>query len=898
MGEVYRARDTRLNRDVALKVLPDVFATNAERLARFTREAQTLASLNDARIAHIHGLEESGDVRALVMEFVEGEDLAQRLTRGRIPLDEALVIAQQIAEGLEVAHEQGIVHRDLKPANVKLTPAGAVKILDFGLAKAMDALPSAAGVTVGQLPTITSPAMTAAGVILGTAAYMSPEQARGKAVDRRTDVWAFGCVLYEMLAGRRPFDGEDVPQVLAYVIEREPDWNALPAGTPPSIRRLLKRCLRKDPKERLQAIGDARVEMLDEGADAVSKGRRLSSAPMIAAVAGAAMLGILATWILMRGSPPSQPASIARVLLGVNPADRLLSGHRRDAGMNLGRPSRTSMVFSKDGRSIVFSGERNGRVQLYLRHLDQTDAMPIAGTEGAINPFLSPDGQSVGFYADGALKRVPLDGGPVIDICKTDLIYGAAWARDEIVFALQLGALSRVSANGGQPMPATTLQADAGELNHRLPQMLPDGTTVLFTALTSRFPSWDDTLIVAQSLATGRRKVLVEGGADARYVETGHLVFLRRGTLMAVPFDLKRLEVTGTPIGLVADVMQSANVLPVQLNSGAGQFAVSSSGSLVYATGGMFPQDRWTLVWVDRTGKTETLQMPPAAYAAPRLSPDGRRIAYHTTSGDWDLWTYDLSRGIAARIALAGQQSVPIWTPDGSRLTFASMPKQTQGLFLISPDGTGSPEFLAAPDGGGTLQPNAWTADGRTLAFSSNRDLWVMSRDQNTKPRVAVSSTPPLATAQADFSSDGRWLAYATTVDDSDRAEGQVYVQPYPALDRRERVSPQGGFAPLWSHDGRTLYYLENASADGPLKIRVMAVPVTTAPTFSAGTPRMLFEGRYRINGPFRNWDVTADGQRFLMVQEVPELTAHVSALVFVMNWTEELKRLASGNGR
>ncbi len=768
-------------------------------------------------------------------------------------------------------------------------------MLDFGLAKALE--PTTSGnLAHTTTPTITTPArITGAGMILGTAAYMSPEQAKGRPADKRSDVWAFGCVLYEMLTGKRAFDGESVSHALARVIEREPDWTALPVDTPPSIHRLLRRCLRKDTTERLQAMGDARLEILDVNADSLQpanriagRGPSLSVKGIVATVVAAVTLAVLATWIVLRVAVPASSASIARVLVAVSPAERLLSGIGRDASLNLGRPSRTSVVFSKDGRSLGFSAERSGRVQLYLRRLDQADARPIDGTDGAINPFLSADGQSVGFYANGALKRTPLDGGPVVDICKANLIFGATWtASDEIVFGVQSGGLWRVSAGGGRPTPVTTVDAAAGEESHRLPQILPDGTTVLFTVTKSRTPSWDDTMIAALSLATGQRKMLVEGGADARYVGTGHLVFLHRGTLMAVPFDAKRLEVTGTPVGLIADVMQSANVLPLQLDSGAGQFAISDSGSLAYATGGVFPQDRWTLAWVDRTGKSERLPLPPGAYAAPRISPDGRWIAYHTTDGDWDVWTYDVSRGIATRIAMPGAQSVPIWTPDGARLTVASTPPEARRLLLINPDGTGSPELLMTPDAGAGATANAWTPDGKTLVAHNGDDLWVVTRDKIAKPHVAVPSA-----AQADFSPDGHWLAYASSAD-SVQGQGQVYVQPYPALDHRERISTRTGLAPLWSHDGRELLYLENESSEGPLKVRVMAVSITTSPRFSAGVPRQLFEGRYRINGGFRDWDITSDDRRFLMATEDSQPASHVSELTLVLNWSEELKRLA-----
>jgi eukaryotic-like serine/threonine-protein kinase len=407
---------------------------------------------------------------------------------------------------------------------------------------------------------------------------------------------------------------------------------------------------------------------------------------------------------------------------------------------------------------------------------------------------------------------------------------------------------------------------------------------VIFTVAKTGFPSWDDTLIVAQSLANGNLKVLIEGGADARFVATGHLVYLRRGTLMAVPFDPVRLEVTGTAVRLVADVMQAANIQPVQIDTGAGQFAVSPTGSLVYVTGGVFSQDRWSLVWLDRTGKSEALRIPPGAYQTPRLSPDGKRVAFSSTTGDWDLWTYDVLRGIVARLPMEGDQSVPIWTRDGSRLLFSTFLKGTRGLFSINADGSGSPERLTATNPtAGPIFANSWTADGSALAISSQPGIFLLTRDSKTEPRPLLASGH-----HAEFSPDGQWLAY---VEGSGPPNVHVYIQPYPALNRREQVSIKSGSSPAWRRDGRELYYVENASADGPLKIRVMAVPITTTPTFSAGSPRVLFEGPFRTDGPFRGYDVTPDGQRFLMVQEVPQPPARVSQMVLVQNWVEELKQ-------
>jgi len=585
----------------------------------------------------------------------------------------------------------------------------------------------------------------------------------------------------------------------------------------------------------------------------------------------------------MRAKPIDLP--VTRALIGVGPAERLLSGLGLDTSMGRGRPSRTAMTLSPDGRSLVFSAERGGRVQLYLRRLDQLEATVISGTEGASNPFFSPNGQSIGFYADGALKKVPLNGGPVVSICTADLVYGASWGRtDQIVFAHVTGGIWQVSAAGGTPTALTKPQGNLGEFSHRLPQLLPDGQTVLFTVTNSTFPSWDDTRVVAQSIATGDRKVLIEGGADARYVVTGHLVYLRRGTLMAVPFDLRRLEVTGAPVGLLSDVMQAAGIQPLQIDTGAGQFAVSESGSLVYLTGGVFPQDRWSLVWVDRTGQTEALKIAPGAYLAPRLSPDGKRVAFNSTTEDWDLWTYDIPHGIASRLPMQGEQSVPLWTQDGSRLAFSSVVKGTRSVLSINPDGTGSAEVLAKSDGG---WPNSWTPDGR-LAFFLNGQIWLVAPDGRTAPRRLAISTANIS--QADFSVDGRSLAYDLRPNFD--TKGQVYVQNYPALDRREQVSNENGAAPAWRRDGRELYYVQDASADGPLRIQMMAVPITTTPTFSAGTPRMLFEGPFRIDGPFRGYDVTPDGQRFLMVREVPQPPARVSQMVLVRNWFEDLERL------
>jgi serine/threonine-protein kinase len=554
---------------------------------------------------------------ALVMELVEGPTLADRIAQGPIAVEEALPIVKQIADALEAAHEQGIVHRDLKPANVKLRPDGTVKVLDFGLAKALE--PVAGGTDATGSPTITSPAMmTGVGVLLGTAAYMSPEQARGQAVDKRSDIWAFGCVLYEMLTGRRAFEGEDVADTLAGVLRGEPDWRALPSDIPTNIRTLLRRCFRKDRRQRLGDAGAARLEIEDVSgpsppteAGLVANRRQRALVAGLAVLIGAAVAGI-AVWNLRPGGDPPE---VSRVLLSVAPAEQLAV-----AAMSavFGRPTRTAMAMSPDGRYVVFNATRDGKRELYLRPLDRLEATRIPGTEGSDSPFFSPDGQWVGFWqgdlraeAIGELKKVPVSGGPAVTLCKTPPLYGASWGSTHtIVFAHAAGGLWRVSADGGAPQALTRLDTGKGEYSHRLPHLLPEGNDVIFT-IQKALNRWDDAHVAVRSLVTGEQRVLIEGAADARYVRTGHLVYARMGTLMAVPFDVTRLEVAGGPRGIVDDVMQSVNSGSGIQDTGAAQFSVSESGSLVYVPGGIFPDRETSPVWVDRSGNTTPLPVTP-----------------------------------------------------------------------------------------------------------------------------------------------------------------------------------------------------------------------------------------------------------------------------------------------
>jgi Tol biopolymer transport system component len=892
MGEVYKARDTRLDRDVAIKILPGAFAADTERVARFQREAKSLAALNHPNIAQIYGLEQAGDVYALVMELVAGEDLSERVARGAIPIDEALPIAKQIAEALEAAHEQGIIHRDLKPANIKVRADGTVKVLDFGLAKAME--PPASAPSVSQSPTLTTPAMTQAGMILGTAAYMSPEQAKGRAVDKRSDVWAFGCVLYEMLTGARAFQGDDVSDTLAAVLRGEPNWIGLPSGTPPLIRRLLRRCLEKDRKRRLDSAADARLEIeealtvpsaADEAAiqpARVSRQQRTVAIASVAFVLGAVVMGLVGAFTRSAGDGSR---AVARALISVAPADQLLGVSPVERTRVPHRPSRTAVVWSPNGQQLVFSALRGETQQLYLRALDRLDATPIAGTGNSDGPFFSPDGLWLGFWQGDELRKIPVGGGPTVPICKTPAIFGASWgANNTIVFARQIGGLWQVSANGGTPQPLTSLDLKHGEVSHRLPHILPDGKAVLFTILKSEF-RWDNAQIVVRSLVTGAQTTLIDGGADARYVPTGHLIYARMGTLMAAPFDLGHLTLSGGAVGMEDGVMQAVNVGNGLIDTGAAQFSVSGSGALVYVPGGVFPDTPRALVWVDRAGAFQPLAIPPGAYAGPRLSPDGKRLALYTTT-DRNVLVYDLVRGTLTHLTTEGQNAHPIWTPDGDRLVFDSTTAGAFNVFWKPADGSGAAERLMTSES--RQEPGSWSPD-KTLAFSqsdptTNWDIWTLAdHDRTPRPFVGTAANE----AWPDFSPDGRWLAYAS--DDSGRYE--IYVQPYPGPGPRHPISAHGGTQPAWARNGRELFYTvpdPNATTG-----KMMVVDVALTPTFSVGVPGPL-ESVVQVGTPTRGYDVSQDGRRFITVRETERSPEPPPAeMVLVQHWVEELKRRA-----
>ena len=670
MGEVYRARDGKLGRDVAIKVLPEEFAENEERLARFKREAKVLASLNHPNIASIYGLEQSDETHYLVLELVPGETLAERISRGPIPLEEVLDIATQMAEALEEAHEHGIVHRDLKPANVKQTEDGKIKVLDYGLAKVFQEETPEADSSMS--PTLTRD-VTRVGVILGTAAYMSPEQACGKPVDRRTDIWAFGAVLFEMLTGTKPFPGDDISQTLARVIDREPDWSALPATVPPSLATYLRRCLQKDPRQRVQAIGDVRLALegafettaTQQGAVSQPVGWRPSMGMAATAVLLFSIAAGVAVWSVVHREPTPRP--VIRFSLPLPPGETLTAAGRH------------AVALSSDGTRLVYSANN----QLYLRAMDQMETTPVRGTEGgARSPFFSPDGEWVGFYAGGGqLKKVAVSGGAPVTLCDAQSPLGARWGADDtIVFGQRGAGILQVSADGGTPEVLIPLTGTEGFG----PQVLPGEKAVLFTLLHEG-RNWDDAQIVVHSFETGERKVLVEGGRDARYVPTGHLVYVLDGTLLAVPFDVDALEVMGGPIPMAEGVMTAG------LRSGAAHFGVSDTGALVYVTAD--PGDR-TLVWVDRDGREETLAAEPRAYQYPRISPDGGRLAVDVRDQEQDIWIWDFARETLTRLTFApGLDSYPVWTPDGRQVAFASNRDGPEhNLYWKAADGTGSIE--------------------------------------------------------------------------------------------------------------------------------------------------------------------------------------------------------------
>jgi serine/threonine-protein kinase len=859
MGEVYRARDLRLKREVAIKILPEEFSRDADRAIRFQREAEVLASLNHPNVAAIYDLQDANGLRYLVLELVEGDTLADRLQHGAISLEESLKIGIQISEALEAAHETGIIHRDLKPANIKVTTEGKVKVLDFGLAKAFCS--DAGNANMSDSPTLTMGA-TQQGIILGTAAYMSPEQARGRAVDRRTDVWALGAVIYEMLTGKQAFQGEDVGDILATVVKTDPDWDRLPENTPESITRLLRRCLRKDRRLRLGDAGAVRIELEEalaspSSGEASKNGHRRRSFSLFAAVVVAIVAIVIAFAIGTRfGKSPAQQerGNVARLNLSL-PAGTELSI----------RPA--SIVISPDGTQVAFIASRGGNEQLYIRRLSEFDSRPLKDTKGGLAPFFSPDGKWLGFFADGKLKKLSTSGEVVETLADADG-NGGSWGRDDTIAFFNKGDLFAVPSTGGTPRPLAAPNKDRQSSRSGGPEILPGGDAVLFMTATRGDSTVDERSIEVLSIKTGERKTLIRGGYNPHYVATGHLIFLRSQTLMAVPFDLKKLELAGTPIPLLEGLWQGY--------AGA-SFSCSNVGACVYLGGGAVTQR--SVVLVDRDGVSQTLPLAPQNYSHPRFSPVGDKIAFWIQQSRCDIVVYDIARNVLTRLTTEGDNHYPIWTPNGRQITYISgaRPGILGYDFMSKPvDGSGREQQLTETGQNlNPITPFSWSPDGSVLAFANHGDIWLLAMSGKREPRPFIESASD-ETAPS-FSPDGHWLAY--TSDQS--GEQQVYVQNFPGPGATYPISTNGGNEPVWARNGRELFFRN--------RNQLMAVQITTQPTFSVSKPRVLFVSPFASGTSVANYDVSPDGARFVMVND-GEGANTTTQINVVMNWFRELQ--------
>jgi serine/threonine protein kinase len=868
MGEVYRAKDRKLGRDVAIKVLPEEFARDADRVARFQREAKLLASLNHPSIAAIYGLETSEQTNFLVLELVEGETLADRIKTGLIPAEESLKLALQIAEALEAAHEKGVIHRDLKPANIKVTPEGKVKVLDFGLAKAFAG--EQAELNLSNSPTLSDMA-TQQGIILGTAAYMSPEQARGKSVDKRADIWAFGCVLYEMLTGQAVFQGEDVTEILAAVVKDGVNLDLLPANLHFRVREAITRCLQKDLRRRYPGITDVRYEIEQALADpngglvhSQTAAEQPSTWKLVLPWASIAavfslIIGGLAVWQYK----PTEPRQVVRFEYNLPESQQLA---------NL---SMAVIAISPDGKQFIYSTTKG----IYLRSVDELAAKIIPGTEeNTAEPLFSPDGKWIGYYSitDKKWKKIPVSGGAPVVLCDANAPLNASWGADDtIVYSENGKGIMRISANGGTP------ELIVKQIGVFLtdPQILPDEKTVLFGIVRESLAFQ----IAVQAMKSGEPKILFEG-ANARYLPTGHLVYGLRNSLFAIPFNLDRLEVSGSSVPLVEGVFRLGAIYTTQ-------YSVSNSGTLVYIHGfsSADASTKRTLVWLDRKAKETPIPAPPNNYSCPNISPDGTKVALTISSSPTksDIWIWDFARETMTRLTFNEKSAYPLWTPDGKRIAFSSdNPEGTgTGISWKAADGTGAEERLCSAQNLMGLVPSSWSRDGKTLIV-----------DEVTKENMYFIDALPLEgdrklktllkekyqEVDPEVSPDGRWLAYGSL----ETGREEIYVRPFPDVNNGKwQISTGGGGAPKWSPDGRELFYGTGADS-------AMVVAVQTQPTFKPGKAEPLFRGVGPYVTPY--WDISHDGKRFLSIKEPqPEPSAGSSPrkINVVLNWLEELKQ-------
>jgi len=842
MGEVYRARDTKLGREVAIKVLRHAFTSNPERLARLEREARVLASLNHPHIGAIYGLEDGAGVRALVLELIDGQTLGDRVRRGPVPLKETLTIAGQLVAALDAAHERGIVHRDFKPANIKITPEGVVKVLDFGIAKASG---EAASGEASHAPTA---GRTREGMIIGTPAYMSPEQARGQPVDKRADIWAFGCVLYEMLTGRPAFTGDTASDIIAAILGGTPDWDRLPADTPTHIRELLARCLETDPRRRLRDIGDAYLLGTRTHAFDTTPQRRIRPAIAASAVTGVmALLAGTALWQWTAGRTDRQPA-VLHLVAPLSQGEELVP---------------TTVAVSSDGSRLAFVATGDNGSHLNVRTLSDPSARQLAGTSNASFPFFSPNGEWLGFFADGKLKKIAVQGGPAIPLADAQAVAPGNWASDGyIYYAPQLiSGLWRVRSEGGAPAAVTTLDREKGEISHREPQFIAQSNALLFTV--HRGSARGQQQIELHTLSTGRRQVVVTRAHAGTMTAVGRLVYLTDGA------ELQAIRFNGSEGG-------TSDGAPQTFFTNVTSYALSGGGLLAYVTGN--PEERLQMVWVDRAGKTDPVAAPPRPYRHPRLSPDGRFVALQISEGpSIGIWIHDLER--SSQMLLTNEQGGsqrPLWTPDGKRLTYRGTRDGYRNLFARPIDGS-VPEVRLTVSGEWET-PGSWSPDGQTLVFvregqGTSSDIWRRSVDGTVTPVLQTTFNEH----RPRLSPNGAWLAYESN--ESGRPE--IYVRAFPGPGAKWQISNTGGESPVWSRDGQQLFYRENDE--------MLEVDASLAPAFTASKPRPLFKGRFERSADV-NYDVTSDGRRFLMlVQAAPQASA--SELHVVSNWFEELTK-------